>query len=67
MKEGYMKVAKIGWHSFSFHCKFPGRSGSHYYCCNRNSDADGKECCVDNCPMFKNLEEKESTIPSQGV
>lgn len=57
-----MKIAKIGWHSFSFHCKFCQKSGSHYYCCNRNSETDGKECHVDICPMFKNAEEKAAPV-----
>jgi hypothetical protein len=55
-----MKISKIGWHSFSFHCRFTKRSESgvnRYVCSNEHSSADGKECHVDNCVIFKNAEE----------
>ena len=57
-----MKIAKIGWHSFSFHCKFCQKSGSHYYCTNRHSPTDGKECHEDICEMFKGAEEKAAPV-----
>ena len=49
-----MEKSLIGWHSFSFHCKFVSSSKQNgcYRCLNEHSNAHGKECHANNCMMF---------------
>ena len=56
-----MKKSLIGWHAFSFHCKFVFRDNEQakYICLNDTSPSFEKECHVDVCEMFKNATEEQ--------
>ena len=58
-----MKKSLIGWHAFSFHCKFVIRDNEQkkYICNNDSSSAYEKECHEDVCEMFKNAPVQQTT------
>ena len=62
-----MKTSLIGWHAFSFHCKFVARNinplnnkDCKYIC--KGGGADGKECHENNCLMFAEGKETELNL-----